>query len=171
MSMRIIATLCLAGGLAAGTWAAEAETSIHEGSLENRVNALAAIQPGLGVVMHELGWRFANVYWAANGGNWRLAQYQLYELREASEVGEVTRPGRAGMLEAFERTHLLPLAGHLERKDLEAFNQTFTATVKACNACHTALGYGFIQYRVPPQPNQPVLDFTLKSEPEAKQEN
>ncbi|MCY0853562.1 hypothetical protein [Cupriavidus sp. D39] len=80
--------LCL--GL--GTWSAaqtkaEPEKSIEQGPIENRVKTLASIQPGLGTVMHEMAYRLTNIYWAANGGNWGLAQYQLKELLEAQEVG------------------------------------------------------------------------------------
>lgn len=144
---------------------AETEINIHQGSLENRVNSLTSIQPGLGMVMHEIGYRFADMYWAANGGNWGLAQYQLKELIEAQEVAEVTRPQRAPMLKAFEDNHLAPLGKAIEKKDISQFRRSFSAAVDACNACHTALGYGFIRYRVPKQSLHEVLDFSLKTEP------
>ncbi len=153
-------SLCL------GTVAEAAETrDIHQGTLERRVDSLASIQPGLGVVMHEIGYRFADMYWAANGGNWGLAQYQLKELLEAQEVAEVTRPQRAPMLKAFEDAHLAPLGKAIEKKDLVQFRRSFTSAVQACNACHTALGYSFIRYRVPERSSHEVLDFSLKTEP------
>lgn len=143
----------------------KAEKSIREGPLESRVDALASIQPGLGVVMHEIGNRFAILYWAAQGGNWGLAQYQLKELREAQEVAELTRPKRADMLKAFESSYLVPLRKTIVAKDLDAFGKGFMATEQACNACHTALGYGFIQVHVAQTPAPGILDFALKTEP------
>lgn len=137
----------------------------HSPGLESRVNSLASIQPGLGVVMHEFGYRFADMYWAANGGNWGLAQYQLKELIEAQEVAEVTRPQRAPMLKTFEDNHLAPLKKTIEKKDISQFRRSFSAAMDACNACHTALGYGFIRYRIPEQSRQEFLDFSLKTEP------
>lgn len=152
--------------LSLGTAAlAETQPNIHQGPLENRVDSLAAIQPGLGVVMHEIGYRFSNMYWAATGGNWGLAQYQLKEVIEAQEVAEVTRPQRASMLKAFEENHLVPLGKAIERKDINQFRRGFATAVDACNGCHTALGYAFIRYRVPKQSAQEVLDFSLKTEP------
>lgn len=158
----LLVTLTFALGSAAF---AGTERNIQQGSLENRVNSLASIQPGLGVVMHEIGYRFADMYWAANGGNWGLAQYQLKELIEAQEVAEVTRPQRAPMLKSFEDTHLVPLGKAIEKKDISQFRHSFSAAMDACNACHTALGYGFIHYRVPKQPANVTLDFSLKTEP------
>lgn len=146
------------------------EKSIYEGSMERRVDALASVQPGLGVIMHEIGYRFADMYWAANGENWALAQYELKELREAQEVAEITRPERAGMLRAFEEKQLVPLGEAIERKDSGLFNQRFSNALRSCNACHTALGYDFIHYRVPEKPAQALLDYRLETEPEYREE-
>jgi hypothetical protein len=158
--------LLLALSLYLGTSAqAETEMNIREGTLERRVDSLASIQPGLGVVMHEIGYRFADLYWAANGGNWGLAQYQLKELLEAQEVAEVTRPQRAPMLKAFEESYLVPLAKSIEKKNIGQFRRSFAAARNGCNACHEALGYAFIRYRVPQQSTHEVLDFSLKTEP------
>lgn len=157
--------------VASGAYAQDnEEKSIYQGSVERRVDALASVQPGLGVIMHEIGYRFADMYRAANGGNWALAQYELKELIEAQAVAEITRPERADMLRAFENKQLIPLEKTIEQKDTELFNQRFSGAVSACNACHTALGYGFIHYRVPEEPAQALLDYTLATEPEYKEE-
>lgn len=158
-------SLILLGGLVFCLGAQAAEPNIHQGTLERRVDSLAAIQPGLGVIMHEIGYRFANLYWAANGGNWGLAQYQLKELLEAQAVAEVTRPQRAPMLKSFADTHLAPLGKAIESKDVIRFKRSFASAADGCNACHVALGYAFIRYRVPQRPANEVLDFSLKTEP------
>ncbi len=158
----VVACLSLTAGMVS---ASDEAKNIHGGTLESRVNALASIQPGLGGVMHEIGYRFSSMYWAANGGNWGLAQYQLKELLEAQEVAEITRPNRAPMLKAFENGYLVPLSKTIEKKDLAQFKQSFTSAANGCNGCHTALGYGFIRYRLPTQNRHEVLDFNLKTEP------
>lgn len=166
MNRRTVMFACLALGMQVGAQAADAmDKDLHNGSLENRVDALASIQPGLGAVMHEFGYRFANTYWAANGGNWGLAQYQLKELLEAQEVAEMTRPQRAPMLKANEQANLVPLAKAIANKDLAQFNRAFTQAINGCNGCHVALGYGFIHYRLPDQSPQEMLDFAMKTEP------
>lgn len=144
--------------------------SIYEGSIERRVDALASVQPGLGVIMHEIGYRFADMYWAANGGNWALAQYELKELREAQEVAELTRPERADMLGAFEEKQLVPLGEAIKQKDSRLFNQRFSSALRGCNGCHSALGYDFIHYRVPERPAPAFLDYGLATEPEYREE-
>lgn len=149
---------------------AQDDGDIYQGSLESRVEALSSIQPGLGVVMHEYGYRFTDMYRAVNGGNWELAQYELKELREAQKVAEITRPARAGALKAFEKQQLVPLGEAISSQDITRFNARFTAAVKACNACHTATGHDFIQYQLPDKSGQGFLDYAVKSAPEYREE-
>lgn len=165
MNFKSVVFFCVVYGSSAAALAEETDRDIYQGTLESRVNTLASIQPGLGVVMHEIGYRMTTLYWAANGGNWGLAQYELKELLEAQEVAEVTRPKRAEMLKAFEQNNLLPLGASIEKKDMNQFNQQYAAAVNACNGCHTALGYGFIQFQIPEKSTHEVLKSDLKTEP------
>jgi hypothetical protein len=160
----------LLSGISTFALADDAGKNIYKGPIENRVDALASIQPGLGVVMHEMGYRASAMYWAAKGGNWGLAQYELKELLEAQEVAELTRPHRAGMLKAFEQNNIPPLKKAIAKKDVRLFEKQFKATVTACNGCHMALGYGFIKFHVPAQSKNDVLDFNLKTEPKYEEE-
>ena len=171
MNYRKIIFFSLTCSLCANVLAKDKQESIYQGTIESRVNALTSIQPGLGVVMHEIAYRATAMYWAANGGNWGLAQYELKELLEAQEVAEKTRPQRAPMLKAFEHGNLAPLGKAIVKKDIKQFNQRFATAVNACNACHTALGYGFIRYQVPEQSKSEVLDFKLKTEPRYEEAN
>jgi hypothetical protein len=109
----IIATSCLV--LLAG--AAFADSSWLKGSVEEQLKTLANIQPGLGTVMIEYAGRYTNMFYAAKGGNWGLADYMLKEAREIQEVGETTRPGRAAGLKAFEQAYLDPLEKTIKAKD------------------------------------------------------
>ena len=106
--------LALAGGaFAASDWL--------KGSTDEKLKTLAAVQPGLGTVMIEYANRYSNIYYAAKGGNWPLAAYQLKEALEIQEVGETTRPQRAESLKAFERAFLDPLSKAIEARDFKEF--------------------------------------------------
>src|SRR5438477_9353097 len=59
------------------------------------LDELSQIQPGLGTVMVEYGHRMAAVWFAGEAGNWDMAHYQVIEMREIQETGEITRPPRA----------------------------------------------------------------------------
>ncbi len=88
--MRTVILLVVALSLAAaGTYAA---SDWLKGNADEKLKALAEIQPGLGTVMIEYSTRYTNAYYAAKGGNWDLAAYELKEAGEIQEVGETTRP-------------------------------------------------------------------------------
>ena len=146
----------VAGSLLAFAGGAYAGSDWLKGSTEEQLKSLAAIQPGLGTVMIEYGDRYTNTYYAAKGGNWDLAAYQLKEAREIQEVGEATRPKRAGGLKAFETAYLNKIDAAIKAKDLAAFEKAVKVGVKGCNGCHTAQGFPFIQYEHPAAPPAPL---------------
>src|SRR5262249_49185828 len=97
MRKAVFAAACLSV-LAGGAYAA---SDWLTGSTDEKLKTLAEIQPGMGTVMMEYSTRYTNMYYAAKGGNWDLAGYQMKEALEIQEVGETTRPARAGGLKAF----------------------------------------------------------------------
>lgn len=127
-----------------------------KGTTEEKLETLARIQPGLGTVMIEYGNRYSTMYYAAKAGNWDLAAYQLKEALEIQEVGETTRPARAPMLKAFEESYLKPLDAAIKAKDWKKFEAAWNNGVKGCNGCHTANGFSYIVYQLPPSPPSPL---------------
>jgi len=142
-----------------GAMAEEAARNITSGTVEQRLEALAAIQPGLGTVMMEYGNRFANIHFAAEAGNWGLAEYQLKEAREIQEVGEITRPARAKPLKEFEQTFLDPLEEAIKNEDLSLFKKRYAEAVAGCNDCHVLSRFPFIQFVVPEKPLETNLNY------------
>ncbi len=139
--------------LAGATYAA---SDWLKGSTDEKLKTLAAIQPGLGTVMLEYSTRYSNMYYAAKGGNWPLAAYQLKEAREIQEVGETTRPEKADALKAFERSFLDPLEKTITAKDFKRFDASFRAGIQGCNGCHVAQKMPFIKYQLPASPPGPL---------------
>ena len=110
---------------------------------------LSDIAPGLGAVMVEFSYRNTLIYYAATGGNWDLAAYQMKELGEAQEVGETTRPGRADALKAWEQAYRDPLSRAIQAKDSAAFMDAWNKEVSGCNSCHVSQGFKYIQWTLP----------------------
>ena len=131
---------------------------------DDKIKVLGDLQPGLGVIMQEIGRRFTAVFYAARFGNWDLANYQLKELLEAQEVAEITRPNRKNALKSFEEAYLgeseNPAEGTLQdainKKNFTAFKRSFKATIDGCNACHKSTGFRYIKYRLPAKSELPL---------------
>lgn len=134
---------------------------------DDKLKVLGDIQPGLGVIMQEIGRRFTAIFYAARGGNWDLANYELNELREAQEVAETTRPNRKDALVSFEDSFLgsseNPQEGTLQdainKKNFLAFNKSFKSATTGCNGCHQSTGFSFIKYRLPKSSELPLQFF------------
>jgi len=147
-----VAAACLMA-FTGGTYAA---SDWLTGSTEEQLKTLAELQPGLGTVMIEYSHRWTNTYYAAKGGNWDLAAYMLKEALEIQEVGEATRPARAGALKAFETAYLEPLDAAIKAKDFNTFDTAFKAGIKGCNGCHASQGFPYIEYVLPDSPVAPL---------------
>ncbi len=138
---------------------------------DDKLKVLADLQPGLGVIMQEIGRRFTAIYFACRAGNWDLANYELKELREAQEVGEITRPKRKEALISFEEEFLgsaeNPKEGTLQdainKKNFLVFNRSFKSAIGGCNDCHKSTGFSYIKYKLPKSSELP-LEFFLEKE-------
>jgi hypothetical protein len=151
-------TLIAAGCLMAVTSFSYAGSDWLKGSSEEQIKTLAELQPGLGTVMIEYSHRYSTMYYAAKGGNWDMASYQLKEMREIQEVGENTRPARAPMLKAFESGNLDVLEAAIKAKDWKKFNTAFHDATVGCNGCHAANGFGFVKYELPKSSPSPTAN-------------
>ena len=128
----------------------------------DRSLALWNIQPGLGTIMQEYGYRFGNVWFAAEAGNWGLAAYELKEQTEIQEVGEITRPGKAELLKNFEHTSLEAVSNAIEAKDKAGFEKAYNAAIEGCNACHAGTGHAYVRYVTPETPPAEFLSMSGK---------
>jgi hypothetical protein len=151
-----IAAGCLIMFASAAVYAAPPDWLKDKGTVEQKLKALADIQEAAGSVMIEYAMRYTNLYYAAKGGNWGLAGYQLKEQREIQEVAETTRPQFAPGLKAFESTYLEPLAKAIEAKDYKAFKVAFDRGVEGCNSCHASHGFPYIKFVLPKAPYAPL---------------
>jgi hypothetical protein len=120
------------------------------------MDELSLIQPGLGTVMIEYARRMGNVWFAGQAGNWDMVHYQIIEMREIQETGEITRPPRAPALKAFESSFLDPLDAASQAQDKTQFETAYRSAIQGCNACHGSQtstdfpkGFGFIKVQVP----------------------
>jgi len=119
---------------------------------EMTVDQLAEIQPGMAGIMKVVGDRYTQTYYAAKGGNWKLAAYQLNQLRAAFRTAKVTRPKFAEDLEAFDKEYLQPIFKAIHDKDWGQFEASFMKGELGSDAYHDKRGYPYIRYVLPDEP-------------------
>ena len=113
------------------------------------LDQIAGLQPGLGRLMPEVSNRYWISYYAAKGGNWPLAAYELTELAGLLRECVLTRPQYEPQLTAFERTHIAGLLDAAARRDFSAFETAFASATDAANAYHRSTGHPEIVWRLP----------------------
>ncbi|MDE1852362.1 MAG: hypothetical protein KGI38_01310 [Thaumarchaeota archaeon] len=119
---------------------------------EMTIDQIAEIQPGMAAIMKEVGDRFTQTYYAAKGGNWKLAAYHLNQLRSAFRTAKMTRPKFADDLTAFDKDYLLPIFKAIHDQDWKAFEAEFKKGETGSDVYHDKRGYPHIRYVLPKEP-------------------
>jgi len=116
---------------------------------EMTIDQLAEIQPGMAAIMKVAGDRYSQTYYAAKGGNWKLAAYQLNQLRAAFRTAKVTRPKFADDLEAFDKEYLQPIFKAIHEKNWDQFEASFRRGELGSDLYHDKRGVSYIRYKLP----------------------
>jgi hypothetical protein len=126
--------------------------------VELNLDQLVELQPGLGRLMPEVGRRYWVLYYAARGGNWELAGYQVRQIVQLFRLGATTRPKMQKHLEAFRQATLEGLAAAIDRRDWPGFDSAYRDGVASANRFHETTGHPEIRWRLPDEP-PPDLDL------------
>jgi hypothetical protein len=120
--------------------------------VELDLDQLVELQPGLGRLMPEVGHRYWVLYYAARGGNWELAAYQVRQIVHLFRIGATTRPKMEKHLEAFRLGTLDHLMAAIEHRDGTAFETAYREGIESANHFHGVTGHPEIRWRLPEEP-------------------
>jgi len=130
------------------------------------LNDVIGVLPKLAIPMREVGDRFQNMYFAAKGGNWGLAFYMSKYMNNALNPAKLTKPDEYPLWNSFYTEKFAPVNKAIMAKDMAAFEKEYTAAIKECNACHTAMGYDFIKVVKQKTPSDVGIDYKVPSKAE-----
>jgi hypothetical protein len=111
-------------------------------------------EPGLGDQMHTLQLRHAKLWFAATGGNWQLAAFEIHEIEENLErIARWHHDSEAIPMGPAIKVHMHPgqyaVEQSIARQDAGEFSAAFDRLTQGCNACHRATEHGFIVIQRP----------------------
>jgi hypothetical protein len=132
---------------------------------QKQLDALKAAIPKFAIPMREVGDRFQNMYFAAQGGNWALAAYMAKYMNGSMNPASLTKPDEYKVWKGFYENTFAPVNKAIMAKDLKAFNAAYTAVIGDCNGCHQGMGYGFIKVVKLKSPADNGINYSIKSEP------
>ena len=179
-SKRSIATICLAAGtclvLFRSQSAPQAQTATSEtkpsstevAALQSEVARLKGIVPDQSHAMSDVGYHFANLWFAGEKKNWPLAKFYLDETRSHLKWAVRIIPVRKtssgnlelqGILDAVDNTFLSEIGRSIESKDSGKFTVAYRQTIEGCYACHKAAEKPYLRPQIPTTPPQPIINF------------
>ena len=109
--------------------------------------------------MADVGYHFANLWFAADKENWPLAGYYLNETRShlkwAVRIHAVRKISTGaeidlnGILTAIDNSYLAEIGNAITNKDAARFTVAYRQTIEGCYACHKACEKPFLRPQVP----------------------
>ena len=111
--------------------------------------------------------RHLKLYYAGTAKNWKLAQFELDELRQAlARIGRTIptyrKMGVDATVASIFTERLQAVDGAIKSGDERKFASTYQEMTTACNECHVAMEHPFIVVKTPEAPGFPDQDFTAK---------
>jgi glucose/arabinose dehydrogenase/cytochrome c2 len=121
-------------------------------------------------VMADVGYHFANLWFAVGNTNWPLAQYYLGETRSHLAWAVSIHPVRKtstgaevdlkGILDAIDNSILSEVGKAIESKDSNKFKTTYQQALVGCYACHSACEKPFLRLQIPTAPAANIINFS-----------
>ncbi|HEY2796780.1 MAG TPA: hypothetical protein VGK26_02720 [Thermoanaerobaculia bacterium] len=116
----------------------------------------ATYSSGLGELMGLAQMRHSKMWFAAQAGNWKLAAYELDEMKEGfADVVKYFPTHKQSpvpidqAIETMMTEPLSDLGKAIEKKDKKLFETAYDTVTDGCNACHQATDYGFLVVQRP----------------------
>jgi hypothetical protein len=125
--------------------------------------------PSQSHTMADVGYHWANLWFAGEKQNWPLAMFYLEETRAHILWTIRLRPVRKGpdgddvnlmpIFESIDTSAFKMVADAIQARNPTAFAAAYRVTLESCYACHKASGLPFLRPMVPTQPAQSIINF------------
>jgi hypothetical protein len=174
-SIAIVAALWLASS--GSSWLPEAKAADTQPATANQelvalraeVERLKGLVPDQAHAMKDVGYHFANLWFAGQNKNWALADFYWAEtrshLRWAVRIIPVRKDAQGKdirlleILEPIERTSLEEIHKAIREKDGQKFTTAYKQMLDSCYACHLASAKPFLTLQIPQQPEASIIRF------------
>jgi hypothetical protein len=143
-------------------------------ALRTEVARLKSVATDQSHVMADVGYHFANLWFAGDKQNWPLAKFYFDETRAHINWSVRVIPIRkdsAGrevdlkaIWEPIDASLFKEIGNAIEQKNREQFATAYRGALPGCYACHKASSKPYLRPQIPTAPPQPIINF----DPEAK---
>jgi hypothetical protein len=138
-------------------------------ALQAEVARLKGIVPDQSHAMKDVGYHFANLWFAGKNQSWPLAEFYWSEsrshLRWAVRIIPVRKDIQGNdiklseILDPIEKSSLEELHKAINEKNGEKFEAAYKQMLDSCYSCHLAVGKPYLKLQIPQQPEAPIIKF------------
>lgn len=120
-------------------------------------------RPGLGEIMGGIQTHHAKLWFAAINDNWKLAGYEIAEIKERIEEAQEIETNRPEMKTiSMIYPAIDSVANSINGQDLSSFKNNFQTLTNTCNSCHSLNHFEFNVITIPTAPPVTNQDFKAK---------
>jgi hypothetical protein len=124
-----------------------------------RIPAIQRQLRGFETTMAEVAYRYTELYFGAQEGNWQYAGHMAMTLDQALRLGLEREPARRANAENLFLKGALPgVMEAIRKQDAALFKERFETMRAACTACHAAEQHAFIKIGLPVAKRNPVVN-------------
>jgi len=135
------------------------QSALNTDSLHTMMEKYA---PGLGEIMGGIQTHHAKLWYAGINDNWKLAQYEIDELKERFEQARDIETGRPEVkMIPMMYPAIDSIKDAIGRKNLNQFKSGFQLLTASCNSCHVANNFEFNVITIPTAPPVSNQDFKV----------
>ena len=127
----------------------------HTQQLQKQIDSLKiqldnVYKPGFGFLMTNIQAHHAKLWFAGINENWKLAQFEVKELKEITEeIEKYQKDRKETELMNMIEPGLVDVERAIENKDLKTFKESYTQLTTACNECHKLTDFEYNIVKVP----------------------
>jgi hypothetical protein len=162
--------IALLAGITGGvTGVPAAETTNEVAALKAEVERLKGLLPDQSHAMKDVGYHFANLWFAAGKKNWPLADFYASETKShlhwAVRIIPVRKDPKGNpirlteILEPIEKTSLKEVQDAVHAQDLGRFTRAYTQMLDSCYMCHVVSGKPYLRLQIPKEPEAHIINF------------
>ena len=128
-----------------------------------QIQAANAYKPGFGEFMSGIQIHHAKLWFAGKNSNWKLADFELGEIREAVEnIQKFQAERKESKMLSILTPAMDSIKTAIQREDERMFLKGFSLLTVSCNNCHRAAKYEFNVVVIPANPPFSNQDFTVR---------
>ena len=130
-------------------------------SLKTRLNTV--YKPGFGFLMTNIQAHHAKLWFAGINKNWKLAKFEIKELKEIVEEIETYQKNRkeTKLMNMIE-PELEAISKAIEQKNPELFKEKYNKLTLSCNKCHKLTDFEYNIAKVPETNEFSNQEFNIK---------